>query len=136
MMTAALPASGPPRWLFACGLLLVLAGPALHAIWTATQHLGNPWPAAILSTLGCALVIASLPRRRSRGVLVLAALAVLLTVATWWYVAVALRLPGYDGPVHAGQSLPEFVAQRPDGSPFDLSDLQESSSALIFYRHW
>jgi hypothetical protein len=126
----------PPRGLLLTGLALVLAGPGLHLVRTATHHLESPWPAPILSTVGLALVILAISRRRSRGELIVATLATLLTAAVWLYVAVALRLPAYDGPIRPGHRLPEFLALRSDGRAFGLEELKRSPSALVFYRHW
>ena len=128
----------PGRPLLFLGVFLAVAGPGLMMLLTfAAKILITPWYAPVLGTLGVALIILALTRRRS--IWRWTAVAVFtLFVAFQWYVPLAMRLPAYTGNVKEGQPFPAFATTLADGSAFTLADLQgDQSTVMVFYRgHW
>jgi hypothetical protein len=127
----------PPRRLpwFAAGVLLFVAGPLLYAWQFSQGRLGMPWYAPGLATLGVVLMAFSAWQRRGLARCVGLALFGLLCGFQWFLVLVATRTPAYTGPAAVGQPLPDFAAQRADGTPFNTADLRQGGrTVLLFFR--
>ncbi len=123
------------RWIFVAGLILCLLAPAAYVLQIRLKYLGTPWYMPIFSTLGVALMVSSLWRRRGllRGLVLIPFL--LLSGLEWFFVTAATRTPAYNGPAHPGVKTPAFSATLADGTPFTRADLEKGdSTVLVFYR--
>lgn len=140
MSSTPLPPSPRPggRGLLWLGVLAAIAGPILYGAQLDSGRFWVPWYAVALAFLGAGLVFLSLKRRPSivRGLALLFCLV--LAGFEIWFLLSFSRQPPYEGPVAVGQPFPEFVAQRPDGTPFTQADLVgDQNTVLVFYRgHW
>jgi hypothetical protein len=129
-------ASRPGHWLlFLAGVLLFLLGPVLYVVQLRSKNLGAPWFVPILASVGAALMIVSLWRRRG---VVRAILLVLFTIVCgfeWFMLAVGFRTPAYTGPAQPGRKIPAFTAMLASGEPLTDKDLEKgASTVLLFFR--
>ena len=125
--------------LFLVGALFFLAGPIGVAIqFIVLRHLTTPWYLPVLSTLGVALMAASVWQRggvvRSVGL----AFFALVCGLQWAMITFAMRTPEYTGPAQVNQKAQPFRASRADGRSFTQGDLAAGkATVLLFYRgHW
>ena len=120
------------------GVFLAVAGPGLMMLLTfAAKILITPWYAPVLGTLGVALIILALTRRRSIWRWT-AVVIFTLFVAFQWYAVLAMRTPAYTGPVKDGEPFPAFATTLADGSVFTQEDLKgDRNTVMVFFRgHW
>src|SRR5688500_10351089 len=112
MMTSSITAPEKPRaigrrYLWA-GLGLCLLGFGLVFLQYRLRHLIVPWYLPGLTTLGAGLVLYAVTRRVTViRVLAFGLLAVLAGIQ-WYFLGSLMRLPGYEGPAQAGQTIPAF----------------------------
>jgi hypothetical protein len=101
------------------------------------KHLGTPWYAPLLATLGAALGLLSFGKRRTILRFLTLILLVFLAGFEWFWMFSFTTLPQYNGP-SAGESLPLFEATLANGQPFRNTDLSNGTpTAVIFFRgHW
>src|SRR5262249_36943895 len=128
----------PGRPLLFLGVFLAVAGPGLMMLLTfAAKILITPWYAPVLGTLGVALIILALTRRRSIWRWTAVVIFTLLVGFQWWAL-LAMRLPAYTGPVKDGQPFPASATTLADGSAFTQADLKgDQSTVMVFFRgHW
>ena len=124
----------PGRLLLALGLGLALLGVLAYAAQMWAQRLMTPWYMPCLATLGAALVVVSLRRKRTVW-RVLALLLVVLLAGAEWLMLLSLRTPAYTGPVAEGRPFPEFTTARADGAPFTQADLAgDKNNVMVFFR--
>ena len=126
------------RLYFWSGIGLCLLGPILNIVQVQMKLLFVPWYAPVLATLGVVLMLYAVTRRLSILRIILLSLFGLLCVGEWLFIAVATKLPAYEGPARAGEKLPAFTTRLADGSPLSEKDLEKGqASALVFFRgHW
>src|SRR5262249_29121083 len=120
------------------GLFLAIAGPVLMMLLTfAAKILITPWYAPVLGTLGVALIVLALTRRRSIWRWTAVAIFTLF-VGFQWYAVLAMRTPAYTGPVKDGEPFPTFTTTLADGSAFTQNDLKgDQNTVMVFFRgHW
>jgi hypothetical protein len=123
------------RALLWTGLALPLAAIALVVLQYSNRLLIVPWYAPLLTTLGAALLLGSVVRRRSVPRLLAFGLIAVLAGLEWHFLLSASRLPSYDGPVTIGRAMPPFQSKLADGRPFTEQNLQdELRTALVFFR--
>jgi hypothetical protein len=112
-----------------------LFGLALFFIQFALKRLFVPWYAPVLATVGVALLLLSLARRRTVPRVVALVLVACLAGLEWYFLVSMVKLPAYTGPAQAGRQLPPFRAVFADGRPFTDADLRDGSRhALVFFR--
>jgi hypothetical protein len=115
--------------------MLVVAGPVAYWLQVRTRQLWTPWYLPLLATVGVALMVASLRRRRGWVRTILLLPCVLICGMEWYLIGVASRTPAYTGPAQPGQSVPAFRARLADGKPFTEADLKQGTpSVLVFFR--
>lgn len=123
------------RLAFLAGLVLCLLAPAAYVLQVRLKNLGTPWYMPIVSTLGVALMVGSLWRRRGLLRALVLVPFLLLSGLEWFFVAVATRTPTYSGPAHPGVKAPAFSATLADGTPFTQADFEKNgTTVLVFYR--
>src|SRR5262249_34572557 len=128
----------PGRSLLFLGVFLAVAGPVLMMSLTfAAKILITPWYAPVLGTVGVALIILALTRRRSIWRWTAVVIFTLLVGFEWWAL-LAMRLPVYNGPVKNGEPFPAFATTLADGSAFTQDDLKgDQNTVMVFFRgHW
>jgi hypothetical protein len=129
--------SAPPRRrpLYLIGVVLFFVGPLIYYIQFRLRHLGVPWYAPVLATLGVVFLVVSVIQHG--GVLRIAGL-VLLTLLCgleWFVLLVGSKTPLYTGPAAAGRPVPAFVTTLADGKPFSSKDLEKGTpTVLLFFR--
>jgi hypothetical protein len=100
-----------------------------------SKHLGAPWYVPILASVGVALMILSIWRRRGVVRPIGLVLFAILCGLEWHMLLVGTRTPAYTGPAQAGHSIPEFTATLADGRPFTEKDLEQGThTVLLFFR--
>ncbi|MBI3411968.1 MAG: hypothetical protein HY040_26860 [Planctomycetes bacterium] len=126
------------RLLLWLGIVAAIAGIVAFGVLTMALHiLHTPWYTPVLGTIGAALVLCALMRRRSVTRFVVQFLSLVLAALEWWFVTFYVVLPHYSGPVAVGQSFSEFSAELADGTPFTRADLSGSkNTVLVFFRGW
>ncbi len=127
------------RLWFWLGLSATFLGLAVYWVrfLVLKQLTGTLWYAAVLATLGPALVLVSLGKRRSVPRLLGLVVLVLLAGFEWFFLLSISKLPQYGGP-GAGEKLPPFQATLAGGGSFTNADLSNGTpTALVFFRgHW
>src|SRR5439155_2098873 len=122
----------PYLWL---GPILVVLGPILYTLQIRAKVLSVPWYASTLATVGVALVLLALLRKRTVWRFALFALCSLLAAGEWYFLLSLSKLPAYTGAVVAGSSIPPFRTTLASGSVFDQDSLRgEQHTALVFFR--
>ena len=100
----------------------------------SAQRLTAPWYMPCAATLGAALLVVSLWRKRTVWRMLALLLVVLLAGAEWTFL-LATRPPAYTGPVAEGRPFPAFATARADGTPFTQADLAgDKNNVLVFFR--
>jgi hypothetical protein len=130
------PVSRTRHWpIFLLGMLLILLGPVAYAVQINAKHLTTPWYVPILASIGVALMIVSIWRRRGVVRLILLVFFALVCGLEWQMLLVAFRSSVYHGPAQPGRAVPEFKASYADGTPFTEKDLSKgTATVLVFYR--
>jgi hypothetical protein len=129
--TSAFPSS-LALWL---GIGLVIVSPIIYMVQVGARMLSTPWYAAVLATIGAALVLVALLDRHTVWRIAAFALCTLLAGAYWYFLLSLSRVPAYTGPVSVGASFPAFHTMRADETSFDQDSLQgEQNSVLVFFR--
>jgi hypothetical protein len=125
----------PGRAFFWVGIGAALLGPAVAAAQFSLKQLFVPWYSPVLATFAIVLLLVAVARRRS--ILRVGALVAVAAFAGWqWYIlAVALKLPAYEGTAQPGQAFPAFHSSLADGRPFTEADLRDGSRrVMVFFR--
>jgi hypothetical protein len=123
------------RAFFWAGIVACLLGPALAVAQFSLKHLFVPWYSPALASIAVVLLV--LATVRCRSLLRVGALAAVtaFAVVQWYVLAVALKLPAYEGTVRPGQPFPAFRSSLADGRPFTEADLRDGSHrVLVFFR--
>ena len=132
--TSDAPRRHPGRLLAALGLGLAALGIAAYAVQIWAQRLTTPWYVPIAATLGAALLVVSLWRKRTVWRVLALLFLALLAGAEWTFLA-ATRSPAYTGPVAEGRPFPTFATSRADGQSFTQADLKgDKNNVLVFFR--
>jgi hypothetical protein len=117
------------------GILLAVLAIGLTVLQYALRLLIMPWHLPILTTLGALLVVLALARRGSVTRVLVLLLVVALAGFEWWFVALASKLPSYQGPARAGEPAPAFQTTLADGSSFTEQDLRDGQpTVMTFFR--
>jgi hypothetical protein len=117
------------------GIVACLLGPLLVFAQIGMKHLFVPWYSPILATLGAALLLLAVTRRRSTLRLILLVLVAAFAGLQWYFLGVLMKLPDYEGPARPGDELPSFASKYADGQPFTHADLRDGSRrAMVFFR--
>jgi len=126
------------RGYFWLGIGLCLLSPVLNMVLMQMGHLGVPWYALALSTVGVGLLLLAVIQRVGIARIVFLALFGLFCAFQWFLVVFMSKLPAYEGPARAGDKLPAFTTKLADGSSFTEKNLESGQpSALVFFRgHW
>jgi hypothetical protein len=123
------------RAYFWAGIGACLLGLGLTAAQFSLKRLGVPWYAPILATLGAALLIVALARRRTVPRVIALVLVTALAGYEWYFLVSLMKLPGYEGPAQAGRQFPAFRSALADGRPFTDADLRDGTRrVLVFFR--
>src|SRR5438477_5910024 len=111
------PRRRPGRLLLGLGLGIAVVAVAAYALQVMAHRLTAPWYLPYATTVGVALVAASLWQARTVW-RVLALLLVIVVAGGAWIVMIGSRLPPYAGPVAVGRPFPAFQTVRADGTSF------------------
>lgn len=123
------------RVYFWIGLALCLLGPVAAAVQFGMKQIVTPWYVPGLTTFGAILLLLAVGKRRSVTRLIALVLVVLFAGFQWYLLAVLMKLPQYEGPIRAGESMPAFQATLADGQPFTQDDLRNGTRhVLVFFR--
>jgi hypothetical protein len=123
------------RGSFWAGIAVCLLGLVLAAGQFGLKHLGVPWYSPALATFGALLLLVAVIHRRSVQRVVALVLVAALAGYQWYFLAVQMKLPDYDGPARAGRPLPAFRSTLADGRPFTDADLHDGTRrVLVFFR--
>ena len=126
------------RAYFWAGIFVCLLGVvvALAQFWL--KHLAVPWYSPILATLGAFLLLVAASRRRSIPRVIALVLVAAFAGLQWYFLAVLMKLPDYEGPARAGQPFPVFHSTFADGRPFTEADLRDGSRhvLVVFRGRW
>jgi hypothetical protein len=122
------------RRYFWFGLAAPFVGIAIYALQFRAGILKLPWYLPILGTVGVALIVYALLRKRSVWRFAGLTIVAILAFMQWFLVAGGLRLPAYAGPVAAGKAFPAFSATFADGSAFTPESFKGHNTALVFFR--
>jgi len=136
-ITTAPPGSSRSRGraYFWAGLGACLLGLGLFVAQLNLKRLAVPWYSPALATVGVCLLLVAVARRRSIPRVVALVVVTALAGYQWYFLAVLMKLPDYEGPAQAGQQLPAFRSALADGRPFTEADLRDGSRrALVFFR--
>lgn len=123
------------RPFFAGGVVMFVLGPILYFVQVGLKNLKMPWYLPGLASIGVVLMIASVRQRRGVWRMTGLVLFAALCGAEWYMLVVAAKTPPYTGPARPGSKIPEFVAQRADGTAFTANALEDGQlTALVFFR--
>jgi len=123
------------RGYFWAGIGACLLGVALVQIQLWLGYLRTPWYCPALATIGALLLLVAVVRRGTVLRKIVLLLVAGLAAFQWYALGVMMRLPEYDGPVHAGDRFPAFEATRADGRSFSDADLRDGSRhVMVFFR--
>lgn len=129
------PTATPGRFLLRLAVALAVLPILVYAVQFALKYLREPWYIPILSTGAALCLVVAFLQRRSIGRLAGLILVTLLAAGEWYFLLVLTALPGYGGPVAAGQPLPRFQTERADGTSFGTDDLHgDQATVLTFFR--
>ena len=124
------------RLFFWLGIALCLAAPIINFVQIQVmKQLFVPWYAAVLLTVGVALLLYAVTRRAGVIRIIFLGLFALLCAFEWLFLVVLTKLPAYEGPARAGEKMPAFATTLADSTPLTDKDLtQGQASVLVFYR--
>lgn len=123
------------RGFFWAGIGLCLLGFVAPVIQYSLKFMLVPWYMPTLTMLAAALLVMSLFRRRTVVRIMTLVLIVVLAGLEWYFLVVLARLPDYQGPARAGQTIPEFHTTLADGRSFTNRDLARGTPhVLVFFR--
>src|SRR5262245_45632303 len=120
-------------WLGLAATVLGIAGYWVQFL--VFKQLGStPWYAAVLATLGAALMLVSIGKRRTVPRMLGLVLLTLVAGFVWFFLLSVTKLPQYTGP-GAGEKLAPFQAALTSGEPFTNAELANGSpTVLVFFR--
>ncbi len=141
MGTTSLPLAPPKaggRLLLWMGLLAAVLGIVAYQVQMTAAKLTTPWYVPALASVGTALILLSLLRRRTAWRVVALLFVGFIAAGEWWFLLSFARLPADTGRIAVKQQLPEFTAFRTDGTEFTRDSLKgEQDTVLVFFRgHW
>lgn len=130
--------SGPRKPLAALllGILFAFFPPFIYGLMVYSSVLIVPWWAAVLMTLGVALLLVAVVQSFGIVRAGLLLLALLATAATWLYILQWSLLPAYAGPLKVGEKFPAFYAMRANGTRVTQDNLAsgEGNNLIVFFR--
>ncbi len=121
---------------FWAALSLCVVGIVFYVIQSnVLKQLVVPWYIPLMTTVGAALLVFSIVRRRTIVRFVALFLVVALAGFEWYALSELVRLPAYSGTAQVGLKLPPFSTTLADGKAFTERDLElGSTTVLVFYR--
>lgn len=124
------------RALFWAALALSVVGIVFYVVQSnVLKQLVVPWYIPLLTTVGAAMLVFSIVRRRTIVRFVALFLVVALAGFEWFALTELIRLPEYKGPAQVGVKLPPFSTTLADGKAFTERDLEQgATTVLVFYR--